>query len=385
MSTATDALPDDIPKIIQALEAIHNPRSTNEVRHDATTFLEQAKQSPHALSHGFSLASDSTRETILRHFGLSMMTFHLKYVYQGGAEDLLKEYVLRLTETLKDSDPPFLRNKVAQIWTEVVKRIWGPSWQDMDEQLVKLWSASSPVYSDFVLTVLETLSEDIFNQEDYVAGLRADLGSAFARICITEGLIEQHYVRPDEFSVLRYGKDGWFQRICTHLKMCLDRLSSQDRHAQYAATKAFSTLQSICPWIPPKCLISTSCVEGFCYALTVGDTQIRSAATEALCCVFARVNVDSDDMSKLLAPMFSRESLRLLHDAFSWASSATPDNDEEKYGFAKKLSEVGWKVIVVKLNFLIFVAFNMLGFLGRVASDRSPEFRQCLTLLPALP
>src|ERR1700761_2604366 len=340
MSTNGDALPDDIPKIVQALEVIHNPRSNNEVRHEATSFLEQAKQSPHALSHGFSLASDPTRATILRHFGLSMMTFHLKYIYQGGAEDLLREYVLRLTESLKDSDPSFLRNKVAQIWTEVVKRIWGPSWQDMDEQLVKLWNTSSVVYSEFVLTVLETLSEDIFNQEDYVAGLRADLGSAFARICITESLIEQHYVRPDEYTPLRYGKEGWLQRICSYLKMCLDRLTSQDNQAQGGALKAFSALQSICPWIPPKSIISSACIEGFGYALSVGDTQIRIAATEALCCVFARVNVDSDDMSRLLTPMFSQDSLQLIQNAFRWASTAAPEEDDQKYSFVKKLSEV---------------------------------------------
>lgn len=268
------------------------------------------------------------------------MTFHLKYIYQGGAEDLLREYALRLTESLRDTDPAFLRNKIAQIWTEVVKRIWGPSWQDMDEQLVNLWNASSPLYSDFVLTVLETLSEDIFNQEDYVAGLRADLGSAFARTCITESLIEQHYDKPDEFSALRFGKEGWLQRICTFLRQYLDRLASQDAQAQTAALKAFSTLQSICPWIPPKCLISASCVETMSYALVVGDTAIRTAATEALCCIFARVNVDNDDMSQLLSPMFSSESLKLLQDAFQWAGTATPDEDDAKYGFAKKLSEL---------------------------------------------
>jgi hypothetical protein len=56
--------------------------------------------------------------------------------------------------------------------------------------------------------------------------------------------------------------------------------------------------------------------------------------------VFARVNVDSDDMSQMLAPMFSQESLQLLQDAFRWASTASPDEDDQKYAFAKKLSEV---------------------------------------------
>jgi exportin-5 len=278
------ALPEDVPQIIQALEAIHNPRSTNELRQSATSFLEEAKQSPHALAHGFALAVDPARATIVRHFGLSMMAFHLKYVYSGGGEDILRDYVLRLTSSIQESDPPFLRNKFAQIWTEVAKRIWGVGWMDMDEQLVRLWDSESFVHSEFVLVVLETLSDDIFNQDDYVAGLRQDLGTNLSRVFLTEDVIELSAKSEEDLS-LRWGNEGWMLRLVRFLKMCLDR-KNERQIIHSCALRTLAVLNSVCTWIIPKSLVSSSCVEGLSYSLVTGDTQIRVVSRSSLFALF---------------------------------------------------------------------------------------------------
>jgi exportin-5 len=279
LSNGGDTLPQELPQIIEALEAIYNPRSTNELRQSASLFLEQAKQSEGALAHGFSLASDSSKDGILRHFGLSMMIFNLKYVYHGGNEDTLRQYVLHLAQGLNAQDPPFLRNKTAQIWSEVAKRIWGRHWMDMDEQLAKLWEMSF-IHQELVLTILETLSEDVFNQEDYAAGLRQDLGSALGRICVTAAVVEEQHRQSDNFSQLRYGQDGWVQRLGDYLKWCLDNIEQQGDQIQPCIIKTLTTLGSICSWITLKALQSNSqchpCVEHVCYALVVGNTSIRT-------------------------------------------------------------------------------------------------------------
>jgi hypothetical protein len=44
-------------------------------------------------------------------------------------------------------------------------------------------------------------------------------------------------------------------------------------------------------------------------------------------------------MENLIAPLYSNESLQLLHEAYEWASEATA-NEDDKYSFVKKLSEV---------------------------------------------
>jgi exportin-5 len=150
---------------------------------------------------------------------------------------------------------------------------------DMDEQLAKLWEMSF-IHQELVLTILETLSEDVFNQEDYAAGLRQDLGSALARICVTAAVVEEQDRLSDAFSQLRYGQDGWVQRLGDYLKWCLDNLEQQGDQIQSCIIKTLTTLGSICSWITLKALQSNSqchpCVEHVCYALVVGNTSIRT-------------------------------------------------------------------------------------------------------------
>jgi exportin-5 len=326
--------------LIQALEIVYDPRSKNETRLEATIFLDRAKESPEAFSHGFVLASDSKRPPILRHYGLSMMLYHLKYIYHGGRADELRECVLRLTESVTEGDPPFLKNKVVQIWTEVTKRIWGQGWNDMDEQLFNLWS-STPAHKEFVLLVLETLSEDIFSREEYVAGLRADLGSSFARICVTQAIMEEHYRPVQDAPVLRYGEEGWLQRLCEGLRLFLEQYAQQPSAQVHSCiVRGLAAVQSLCSWISPKAIISSNCVEtvGMCFA--AGDTAIRMAALDAFSSIFSRLNMETEDMANMVRPLFTQESLQLLHDAYGWARTAGPDEDDDKYVFAKKLSEV---------------------------------------------
>lgn len=327
--------------LIQALEIVYDPRSKNDTRQEATVFLDRAKESPEAFSHGFQLASDPSRPPILRHYGLSMMLYHLKYTYDGGRADELRECVLRLTESVTESDPPFLRNKVVQIWTEVTKRVWGQGWNDMDEQICNLW-ASTPAHKEFVILVLETLSEDIFSREEYVAGLRADLGSAFARICVSQEIMEEYYRPVEDALVLRHGEEGWLQRLCEGLQALLQMRSNEPSNAQLHAclVRGLAAVQSFCSWISPKQILASKAVEAVGMCFNIGDTAMRIASLDAFTAIFGRLNMETEDMANMVRPLFTRESLQLLHDAYAWAATAGPDEDDEKYVFAKKLAEV---------------------------------------------
>jgi exportin-5 len=275
-----DGLPPELPQILEALEAVYNPRSSNDTRQSATLFLDQAKQSPHAFAHGFALAGDTNKDPTLRHFGLSMMAYHLRYVYQGGGDAILRDYVLQLAHGIREQDPVFLRNKVAQIWCEVAKRVWGLSWLDMDEQLLKLWQASF-TGQEFVLLVLEGLSDDIYNQDDYVAALRIDLGSCFSRICTTPEVAELQLPSSAEetFIQLRCGQEGWIMRLGEQLKWSCNTMREQgsgvDRNVQTVAIRNLAALRSILAWISPKSVQWDSCLEPITIALVMGDSQVR--------------------------------------------------------------------------------------------------------------
>jgi exportin-5 len=306
MEPAAPATDDpEMPQLLAALEAIHDPRSSNALRHEATSFLERAKLSPEAFRRGFNLAANpsptgggasgtksaaaAAQDTVVRHFGLSMMLYYLKYVFKpddegGGGGGLppgaLPNYVVMLAQGLRDEDPPFVRNKAAQIWTELAKRVWGGGrWLHMDEQLTSVWR-TSVAHQMFAYAVLESLSDDIFNHEDHVAGLRADLGSALSRICITEDFFLAHYPQDgrDQLARLRFEGEGWLQRLCDVLKILVDPKSSSapaDDPVAQAAVKNINVLQSLCCWLPLKCMITASTVQRITYALAHGNTQIR--------------------------------------------------------------------------------------------------------------
>ena len=306
---AAPAATDDpeMPELLRALEAIHDPRSSNNLRHEATAFLERAKLSPQAFRRGFGLAvnpnptaaaaknapAPTAQDTVVRHFGLSMMLYYLKYVFEpdgggdGGAAvsaEELPRYAFELARSLRGEDPAFVRNKVAQIWADVAKRVWGGGgWMAMDAELVALWALSAP-HRAFVLAVLESLSDDIFNHEDHVAGLRADLGSALTRICVTEEFIAAHHPREghDPLNGLRCGHEGWLRRLGEYMKDCVDQSSSQHGQLVSEAVRVLNVLQSLCCWLPLKSLISVSCVQSIAYALAVGNTQIRLVRWRAL-------------------------------------------------------------------------------------------------------
>ena len=78
----------DVSLILQAIEAVYNPRSDNNVRHQANELLEQTKSSPEARELGYNLAIDASKDPTLRHYGLTLLDYHTRYVWDGYDEDV---------------------------------------------------------------------------------------------------------------------------------------------------------------------------------------------------------------------------------------------------------------------------------------------------------
>ena len=169
--------------LIKALELIHNPSSTNVLRREALTYVESQKESKGAARNGFILASRTENAPLVRYFGLTLLDHVLRHtsITSDQLGDL-RELVLQLAQSIRPEDPPYIRNKIPQLWAEIAKRTWGLDWLDMDQTLVQFWDASL-VHKELVLSILETLSEDIFYREDTVSSLRGtDLNRALVEI-----------------------------------------------------------------------------------------------------------------------------------------------------------------------------------------------------------
>ncbi|KAK2858436.1 hypothetical protein FQN49_004739, partial [Arthroderma sp. PD_2] len=308
-----------LASIIQALDVIHSPTSTNEVRKQASEFLEQQKHEKAAIQNGYFLAADKSHSPVVRHLGLSLLEHVLRYRFlelSGEEVNHTRGLVMSLAEELQYQDPSYIRNKVASLWVELGKRTWGDDWPGMDEALVQLWAATF-AHKELVLTILETLSEDIIHQEDTASSLRGtDLNRALVEICTPYDVFKEIYPTRDHHAEIRYGSEGWFFRISSFLTDCVRNLHGS-AEAKSCALKSLSCLRSFVAWAIPMAIASSQCVTAICHALTVEDDAILLAVVEALHALYGR-------------------STKL----YEWSIVSADNIIESKYTISKKLSEL---------------------------------------------
>lgn len=269
----------DLSQVLEALQAIYAPASSNDTRRQATEYLEQAKRHPEAPSHGHTLALDRSQPAQLRYYGLTMLEYSIKYNWEDYTVDqgtALRACAVELAQNVTESDPVYIRNKIAQLWTEIAKRSWGAEWLDMDEQLVALWT-NSLHHQAVVLYVLETLSEEVFNREDATAGLRGtDLGRACVEIFTPHAVIQEQLPTREKSLDLRCGDQGWLTRLCENLAWCLAQDYQNQDNVRANAVKTMHALRAAMPWVMPKAIAATQVIEAVCKALATpaADMQI---------------------------------------------------------------------------------------------------------------
>lgn len=272
-----DSSTDVDVQILRALEIIHEPRSANALRQNASQYLEEVKSDKEAPYHGFVFASSKSQPAVARHFGLSLLDYAVRHRWADYTIDqrsAVRDWVLELAQGIADDDPSYIRNKIAELWVEIAKRSWVLDWMNMDELLVRLWE-SSGVHKLLVLTILETLSEDIFGHEDTTAGLR---GTDLNRACVdifTPAIVLAEQFPSRETSVnVRYGEEGWLARIGTLLDWCTSDGQINETNRAYA-TRGLSTFKSAISWVIPKALVSTRAVQRVCACLSTSNLSIQ--------------------------------------------------------------------------------------------------------------
>jgi exportin-5 len=337
--------PNDLSQVLAALGAIYEPTSSNDTRRQATEYLEQAKRHPEAPSNGHTLALDKSQPAQLRHYGLQMLEYSIKYNWEDFTVDqgeALRGYVVELAQNTAEEDPIYLRNKIAQLWTEVAKRSWGAEWMNMDEQLVELWR-NSLHHQAVVLYVLETLSEEIFNREDATAGLRgSDLGRACVEIFTPAAVLTEHLPTRDKNLHVRFGDEGWLQRLCDNLTWCLSQDYQNQESVRLCAIKTMGALRACMSWVIPKAIVAVQVIEQVCKALATPVVELQLASVEVLQAIYSRHHLHDDEFVELVCPMFTPGSVSLLREVYGWTLSDMNIHDlnEQKYTLCRKLSEL---------------------------------------------
>lgn len=269
-----------LPRIHDALQIIYSPQSTNQSRQEAQSFLEDVKALNEGPSHGFTLSSDKSQSPIVRHYGLSLLEHAIKHRWAEYSEqeaEYLRSWVLQLSQGVSKDDPLYIRNKIAILWVEVAKRSWGAEWKDMDSLLVQLWQVPGfGPHKELVLSVLETLSDEIFNGDDAVVAIReAVLSKAAVEIFTPAGVLLEAFPNRQAGPDVRCGEEGWLSRATVLLGECLNSDIQGNEDVRSCAVKALSLLYSLMPWAIPKAVIASRCVQTMCDGLIAPHVAVQ--------------------------------------------------------------------------------------------------------------
>jgi exportin-5 len=253
--------------------------------------------------------------------------------YKDEDTAAMRDWILQLATNLQPTDPAFVRNKTAQLWVDMAKRCWG-------KMLVKLWNIGSVVHKEFVLYVLETLADEIFNKEDPSTALReADLSRCCIEIFSHSHVLQAAFPGRQVPEDLRYGDEGWLIRLGVFFEECMAHEAENEQYRS-CAIKALTTIKSAMSWALLKAAAAADCVGRIFRGLVSSHVPIQVAAIEALYALYARGHYMEDDFSALVCPIYTTDRVNLLRKIYEWSIVDPTDIDEDKYLLSKKLSEV---------------------------------------------
>lgn len=332
----------DVSTVIQALEVVHSPSSKNDHRREATAYLEDLKSHDGISEAGFALANDTSQQPLVRYYGLSLLEHVIKRqsfaLNEQGSADL-RQLALRLSLTLDSTPQPFIRNKTAALWAELSKRSWALDWFDLDDALQQVWSQSDTA-KEFVLTVLENLSDDVFVREDATAILRdKDLNNAVVEIFTSPANYVGGLRIGDTTYQMRKGQEGWTARITVFLAGRLQR-ATEDKESRRLCVSALGTLRSLFSWIMTPAIVSANTMTVVCDALTQAGTEVVLPAVDTLLAFYSRKALEPVEIQALVHPLCHPSSVGVLEQVYKWSVVGPDDTLDPKYGISKKLSEL---------------------------------------------
>ena len=345
---------ESMQSITDALSAELDPRTTNDIRQQAREYLVSIKQHFDAPHYGFVLAEDPNHNEAVRYYGLQLLEHAIRYkweTYGRTQTDQILRWVQCLAGSIRAVDKSFIRNKIAQLWADAAKRSWAGEWMEQDKQLVALWERPKKdkgfSAKMFVLYVLETLSEDIMEGEDTLAGLRSDeLKSALNDVMVPLPLYQEFQQTRKERMDVRFGDDGWVSRMCALFAWCLREIkTSPDRaYTDKALECAIKTLHALRPtmqWINLKGPVEVNMVSCFSLVFQMYDPELQTAAAELMYTLLRRPYAQHahDAWTTIVKQALQPDTIGLIKSRFESIHIA-PGEDEKKYLLQKKLSEL---------------------------------------------
>uniref|UniRef100_A0A8C8I9U2 Exportin-5 n=1 Tax=Oncorhynchus tshawytscha TaxID=74940 RepID=A0A8C8I9U2_ONCTS len=302
--------------LIKAVNVMMDAESSQIYRLEALKFCEEFKEKcPFCVPCGLQLA-DKAQTAVVRHFGLQILEHVIKFRWNNMPQQekvQLKNCAMGL---LSSGTYPILEEEshikdvLARIIVEMIKREWPQHWPDMLKEMEALTSIGE-AQTELVMMILLRLAEDVITFQTLPAQRRRDIQQT-----------------------LTQNMESIFSFLLTILQLHVDeyRRSVLDAKAHCrVGVAALSTLAGYIDWVALAHLTNDNCrlLEMLC--LLLSETELQLEAAECLLIAISRKGKLDD-----------RKPLMVLFDdvAMHYILSAAQPVVERHYIFLKRLCQV---------------------------------------------
>ncbi|CCH45230.1 Exportin-5 [Wickerhamomyces ciferrii] len=340
-------------KLVNALELIHSPRTSNSERQEAQSFLEQVKKQEESPLWGYELALP-TQSAIVRHFGLALLQNSINREWDNYDQEkklAIRNWIVDLSLKLLPEDPHYLREKLAFLWVAVAKRCWGSylssqddelansrdfaeGWSSMDQDIYKLFQ-NGPHTRELSLIIYRTLFEDVYVLEDSITSRRNGvLNSLCTQVLLPNALLNEIYEKNANLEQSKATTEGWFL-------IWQELLNESIRNGdERTIIKVLETFKTCLNWPYSSLLTKSQIFKSLLDTVLVSNIRVKILSVDCLYILFTRSFNEDEDLEHIVGSIFKTEGIQLLANIYNSIQNDPDDIDDEIYAFTKKLTEM---------------------------------------------
>ncbi|SCU91765.1 LADA_0F11892g1_1 [Lachancea dasiensis] len=336
-------------QIIGALEAIYSTKSDNARRLEAQKFLDEVKMREESPLWGYEIALNNPGNSILKHFGLGLLAYAVQRKWADYSQDkkiAVRKWIVELNCCVQDSDPRYIKEKLAFLWVEVAKRVWGEalreenpsdeqlqeSWVDMDNNLSELWHLNESA-RELTLVIFRILFEDVFLLEDLTVLKRISVIQPLCVMIISPtDVFAARYRFTEKWNLFKSSGNGWFEIWATELRQSLGTENT------VYVTRLLETIKTCLNWPLSEIMIRNDACGLLLECLLSNIPKAQSMALDSLHILLTRPYNDDAHYQAVINKVFS--SMDLLNKVYDGLQFDPNDIDELKYPIVKKFVDM---------------------------------------------
>ncbi|KAH3899133.1 probable Protein MSN5 [Saccharomycodes ludwigii] len=358
---------NSVSQIVSALNVIYSSVSNNAQRLEAQKFLDQVKLHKDAPLFGYTLGTQYENDYILKHFGLQLLEYSIRKnwaSYDIAKMNAVRKWIEELNSKVTSQDPRYIKEKLAYLWAEIAKRVWGEylkitsiekdedtdngiapaeldenqllySWCDMDTNLMQMWQMNEST-REVVLIIFRTLFEDIFLLDDLIAMKRMSVLQPLCIMIICPVQLFMNKYKFDKSWILfkNSNQNGWFSVWVNELRDLLN--TSPD--SPYLV-RLLETLKTSLNWPISDIVLESNIAQLLFRCLLTNNSKSKVLALDSLHILYTRPYPDSGQLDKLLETYY--DSVDLLSQVYDNLGFDPKEGvDDEKYPIVKKLVDM---------------------------------------------